>query len=311
MLSVKQRLNVINILDGVLGVGSSLKNNEQAHHCPFCHHHKKKLQINLNTQKWHCWVCDAGGNKIATLVRKANGNRKEIFKLKEIYQDEHEVYVNPSYEEKLELPKEFKKLIDIPTSFNPTYKQALTYLTKRGITKSDIVKYNMGYCEEGEYRGRVIIPSYDEEGNLNYFIARSFYENETYKYKNPPVSRNIIVFEDMINWNEPITLVEGVFDSFSVKRNVVPLLGKFLLPKLRNKILEKGVKHINILLDNDAIKESTEHTDYFIKNGITVKNIIPEGKDAGDMGFDEVNKILKQTKETGWDDLVLTKLNNL
>jgi hypothetical protein len=115
----------------------------------------------------------------------------------------------------------------------------------------------------------------------------------------------------MINWNEPITLVEGVFDSFSVKRNVVPLLGKFLLPKLRNKILEKGVKHINILLDNDAIKESTEHTDYFIKNGITVKNIIPEGKDAGDMGFDEVNKILKQTKETGWDDLVLTKLNNL
>jgi DNA primase len=311
MLSVKQRLNVINILDGVLGVGSSLKNNEQAHHCPFCHHHKKKLQINLNTQKWHCWVCDAGGNKIATLVRKANGNRKEILKLKEIYQDEHEVYVNPSYEEKLELPKEFKKLIDIPTSFNPTYKQALTYLTKRGITKSDIVKYNMGYCEEGEYRGRVIIPSYDEEGNLNYFIARSFYENETYKYKNPPVSRNIIVFEDMINWNEPITLVEGVFDSFSVKRNVVPLLGKFLLPKLRNKILEKGVKHINILLDNDAIKESTEHTDYFIKNGITVKNIIPEGKDAGDMGFDEVNKILKQTKETGWDDLVLTKLNNL
>jgi DNA primase len=311
MLSVKQRLNVINILDGVLGVGSSLKNNEQAHHCPFCHHHKKKLQINLNTQKWHCWVCDAGGNKIATLVRKANGNRKEILKLKEIYQDEHEVYVNPSYEEKLELPKEFKKLIDTPTSFNPTYKQALTYLTKRGITKSDIVKYNIGYCEEGEYRGRVIIPSYDEEGNLNYFIARSFYENETYKYKNPPVSRNIIVFEDMINWNEPITLVEGVFDSFSVKRNVVPLLGKFLLPKLRNKILEKGVKHINILLDNDAIKESTEHTDYFIKNGITVKNIIPEGKDAGDMGFDEVNKILKQTKQTGWDDLVLTKLNNL
>ena len=311
MLSVKQRLNVINILDGVLGVGSSLKNNEQAHHCPFCNHHKKKLQINLNTQKWHCWVCDAGGNKIATLVRKANGERKQILKLKDIYQDEHEVYVNPTYEEKLELPKEFKKLFDKPTSLNFTYNKAVSYLTKRGITKSDIIKYNIGYCEEGEYRGRIIIPSYDDEGNLNYFIARSFYENETYKYKNPPVSRNIIVFEDMINWNEPITLVEGVFDSFSVKRNVIPLLGKFLLPKLRNKILEMGVKHINILLDNDAVKESTEHTDYFIKNGITVKNIIPQGKDAGDMGFDEVNKMLKENKETKWDDLILSKINSL
>ena len=58
------------------------------------------------------------------------------------------------------------------------------------------------------------------------------------KYKNPPISRDVIVFDGMINWNEPITLVEGVFDSFSVKRNVIPLLGKFLLSKLKNKILK-------------------------------------------------------------------------
>ena len=131
------------------------------------------------------------------------------------------------------------------------------------------------------------------------------------KYKNPPVNRDVIVFDNQINWNEPITLVEGVFDSFSVKRNCIPLLGKFLLSKLKNKIIEKGVKDITILLDSDAITDSTKHTDYFIKNGINVKNIIPTGKDAGDMGFKAVSELLKGAKQTGWDDLVLSKLNNI
>ena len=36
-----------------------------------------------------------------------------------------------------------------------------------------------------------------------------------------------------------------------------------------------------------------------------------DGEDAGDMGFDEVNTLMKQTEETGWDDLILSKLNNL
>ena len=146
---------------------------------------------------------------------------------------------------------------------------------------------------------------------MNYFIARSYYKDEPYKYKNPPVSRDVIVFENQINWNEPITLVEGVFDSFSVKRNVIPLLGKFLLSKLKNKIMEKGVTDVTIMLDSDAVDDSTKHTQWFMKNGIKVRNIIPTDKDAGEMGFEKVNELLKGAKETGWDDLVLSKLNNI
>jgi len=175
----------------------------------------------------------------------------------------------------------------------------------------EILKYNIGYCEDGLYGGRVIIPSYNEDGELNYFVARSYHEEATMKYKNPPVSRDVIVFDNQINWNEPITLVEGVFDSFSVKRNVIPILGKFIPKTLKAKIFEKGVKEITILLDSDAVSDSTKHADFFIKNGIKVTNIIPTGKDAGDMGFDEVNDLLKETEETGWDDLILSKLNNL
>ena len=312
MVSGKNKLTVINILDTALGVGSSLKGNEQAHHCPFCNHHKKKLQVNLDTQRWHCWVCDSKGRSIQSLLRKLNVDIRDLNRLKDIYgEDDYTLVEKDEYVAKLQLPSEFKQLHFKPKGFQPEYNQAINYLKERGITQADIVKYNIGYCSEGLYFGRVIVPSYDENGDLNYFVARSYYKEERMKYKNPPVNRDVIVFENQINWNEPITLVEGVFDSFSVKRNCIPLLGKFLLSKLKNKIIEKGVKDITILLDSDAIADSTKHTDYFIKNGINVKNIIPKGKDAGDMGFKAVRELLKGATQTGWDDLVLSKLNNI
>jgi DNA primase len=312
MLSGKNKLTVINILDTALGVGSSLKGNEQAHHCPFCNHHKKKLQVNLDNQRWHCWVCDSKGRSIQSLLRKLNVDIRDLNRLKDIYGEEDYTLVEKDeYVAKLQLPSEFKQLHFKPKGFNPEYNQAINYLKERGITQADIVKYNIGYCSDGLYFGRIIVPSYDENGDLNYFVARSYYKEERMKYKNPPVNRDVIVFDNQINWNEPITLVEGVFDSFSVKRNCIPLLGKFLLSKLKNKIIEKGVKDVTILLDSDAISDSVKHTDYFIKNGINVKNIIPTGKDAGDMGFKAVRELLKGAKQTGWDDLVLSKLNNI
>ena len=55
----------------------------------------------------------------------------------------------PKQEEKVELPKEFKSLLDI-TQHDIIGRHALAYLKSRGITKDDIVKYNMGYCEKGK-----------------------------------------------------------------------------------------------------------------------------------------------------------------
>lgn len=312
MLSSRNKLTVITVLDSVLGTGSSLKGNEQAHHCPFCHHYKKKLQVNLDTQYWHCWVCDSKGRSIESLLRKLHVDKTQLSKIVNIYGE-----YKPSTSElgdevvNLILPKEFKPLHIKPKSINPAYNNAIYYLKQRSIKIDDILKYNIGYCEDGLYAGRIIVPSYNEDGNLNYFIARSYYEDEPYKYKNPPVSRDVIVFDNQINWNEPIVLVEGVFDSFSVKRNVIPILGKFIPRTLKKKIFEKGVKEITIILDSDAIADSSKHTEFFIKNDIKVKNVIPTDKDAGEMGFDAVKELITQTEETGWDSLILTKLNNL
>ena len=314
MLSHHEKQQVVTILDEVLGVGTSMKNDEQAHYCPFCHHHKKKLQINLKTQYWHCWVCDAKGRKIQRLLKRLHVDSRKLKKIYEIYGDDYVVYSQDTEDEKVELrlPNEFQSLLKVPKGkINPVYRKALKYAEDRGITTEDIRKYNIGYCDSGHYTNRIIIPSYDRDNRLNYFIARSVFDEEKFKYKNPPVSKNVIMFENQINWEEPITLVEGVFDALAVKRNAIPILGKFVPKKLNDAIFKNGVKSINILLDEDAQHEALRYTMQYTNQGIQTKNIIPSDKDASEMGFSKINSKLKETEETGFGDIISQKLKGL
>ena len=314
MLSHHEKQQVITILDEVLGPGTSMKNDEQAHFCPFCHHHKKKLQVNIKTQYWHCWVCDAKGRKIQRLLKRLHVDSRKQKKLYEIYGDDYIVYNKDTEDEKVELrlPSEFKSLLKVPTGkVKPVYKKALKYAEERGITKEDITRYNIGYCDTGMYSNRIIIPSYDLDNRLNYFIARSIHSEEKFKYKNPPVSKNVIMFENQINWNEPITLVEGVFDAMAVKRNSIPILGKFVPTKLNEAIFKNGVKSINILLDEDAQQQALHYTMQFSNQGISTKNIIPTDKDASEMGFSKINSKLKKTEKTDFSDIISQKLKGI
>jgi DNA primase len=300
-------------LNDVLGPGTSMKNDEQAHYCPFCHHHKKKMQINIQTQQWHCWVCDAKGKRINRLLRRLHVDSHKLRKLYEIYGDDYVVYSNNTEDEKVELrlPSEFQSLLIEPKGINPLFGKVKEYARKRGISEGDIKRYNIGYCDSGHYANRIIIPSYDRDNRLNYFIARSVFDEEKFKYKNPPVSKNVIMFENQINWDEPITLVEGVFDAMAVKRNAIPLLGKFVPKKLNDTIYKKEVKGINILLDEDAQEQALHYTIQYQNQGITTKNIKPTDKDASDMGFSEVNNKLKESEKTQFSDIISQKLKGL
>ena len=137
-------LQLLTILEKVLGKSYQLKNGENAFYCPFCHHHKKKMQVNLETQKWHCWVCNKGGYKIGILLRKLNAPReiiKEVLKHLDEYvsysKDKEEV---TQYE--VSLPKHYKPLW-MKTN-DPLYRNALMYLKRRGIGVIEILRYSIG-----------------------------------------------------------------------------------------------------------------------------------------------------------------------
>jgi len=304
---------VVSTLSNTLGSYLTLKGNELAFYCPFCNHHKQKLQVNTESQKWHCWNCNSGGKKLTSLLRRLDVDRKTISIIREIYGDSNWTPQQEDTDTKvfISLPKEFISLVEEPKGFNPEYKNAIYYLTQRGITTKDIIKYNIGYCKEGLYAQRVIVPSYNSDGSLNYFISRSYYPENKMKYKNPPISKNIICFESQVNWNEPIILCEGVFDAITIKRNAIPLLGKFPSKQLVEKIFMSGVSNIIISLDNDAMNEALKAAEYFRKNGINVRMMYLKDKDAADMGYENFYEELKKTKEFNTEELLLNKINQL
>ena len=194
------KYELVTLLEKVLMKSYQMKNGEHAFHCPFCNHHKKKLQVNLETQKWHCWVCNKGGHKIGILLRKLNAPKQIISEVLKILGDYKGI--SKEKDEKTEynvsLPQCYKPLWE--KSEDPLYKNAIHYLKKRGIEGIDILRYSIGYCSSNGYSNRIIIPSYDCDGKLNYFIARDMFPNSKFKYKNPPMSKDTVCFEMFINW---------------------------------------------------------------------------------------------------------------
>jgi hypothetical protein len=141
---------------------------------------------------------------------------KKIYKLirPDEFEKKEKVY------KKLELPKEYKKFDEIHPLHIPR-KEAFNYLKKRGITDEIIEKYQIGLCLEGEYAGRIIVPSFDKKGELNFFVSRSWNPRSKLKYKNPEASKDFLIFnESLIDWKKDIYLVEGVFDSFFLNNSI-------------------------------------------------------------------------------------------
>ena len=278
-------MEIVSLLDKVLkSRGQSLKkSNEYMWWSPFTQHHKPKLQVNIQTGKWHCWVSNQGGHNLFQLFKKVGANRQEFRELAKLLGET--TFYNTKDEpgkQDIKLPDEFKPLSEPHTSI--TKDHAMLFLKKRGITEHDIIRYNLGYCTEGQYHNRIIIPSYDENGRLNYFVGRDFYSS-TLKYKNPPIPKDVIGFDLYVNWSLPIILVEGVFDAMSVKSNSIPLFGKSILPRLYQKIVEKKVKDIFIVLDSDAFDDAIQITEKFVNEGINVNFVKLDGKDPSDLGY--------------------------
>lgn len=277
--------------------------------CPFCHHKNKKFAINVVKNKWHCWVCGARGNHLIGLFKKLDVSPSQIKELRKLLSDEDiTVYKETNQEHvELRLPYEFKPLWKPENTYE--YIHAVKYLKKRGINGYDIIRYKMGYCDSGTYSGRIIVPSYDEGGNLNYFIARSYHDGGM-KYKNPPVSKNVIVFEDQINWNQPIILCEGIFDAITIRRNAIPMLGKFIPKKLETKLLEKQVKRVYVLLDDDARSEALSLEQKLKSHGIEVSQVFVTGGDAADLGFIKTWEFIENSRETTFKDFIQSRLQN-
>ncbi len=295
------------LLAALLGRGSEKNKGDVWHKCPFCKHPKNKLSVNLISEKWHCWHCNAKGRKLFVLLKKLNANSKQIEELNDILGERSFAIVNKKRDDYVSLPLEFIPLLNGNIN-SPHYKNAIHYLKGRGLNKIDILRHNIGYAENGEYNGMIIIPSYDADGVVNYFVSRAFYETD-YKHKNPNVSKDVVGFDMLIDWKKDINLVEGAFDAIATGDNTIPLFGKILPDNLSKKIIENKVKRINIILDSDAKKAAIKHSEYFMGNGIDVHLIDLPGKDPSELGKDVVNRLISESKKLTFGKIMEYKIN--
>ena len=138
--------------------------------CPYCDDgsNKGNLEINIYDHVYKCWACSETngphgplGKLIDIFGTKRQKKTYDLFKPEGLKQKEVKI-------KKLELPKEYTSFKDINPLHIP-HKEALKYIKSRGITDQMIEKYNIGFADSGEYMGRVIVPSYGMDDELNYF----------------------------------------------------------------------------------------------------------------------------------------------
>ena len=224
----------------------------------------------------------------------------------DLFDNNEEEYV----EEVVALPKEFISLAN--RNLPPQAQPALKYLKARNITREDRIRWKMGFCYEGEYAGRVVIPSFSKTGRCNYFVSRT-YKKDWMKYKNPGASRDIVFNHLYVDWDSDLIIVEGVFDALVSGMNTVPILGSSL--REDSQLFQEIVKNdtpVYLALDPDAEKKAMRLIKKLLQYDVEVYKInISPYADVGEMSKDIFEQRKKDAVRMDTSNYLLRRINSI
>jgi hypothetical protein len=311
-------------------VNGYLQSEQLQVNCPRCQereglsHPDGKFNLEINTAKrmFRCWKCDEPkfSGSLGRLIRLFGSHVD--YEMYKSYAGIYHEYVSDEEQEEeyvqIKLPEEMIPFSQIESG-NLDHFEAYNYIVnERKITRDILLKYRLGFCSTGKYAKRIIIPSFDKKGEINYFVGRSYDPKEKKrKYLNPPVDKDKIIFnEGLVNWDSTVYLVEGAFEMLSFPVNIIPMLGKTLSTTLFLKLKELK-PDVVVLLDPDAYKNSVEL--YYMLSTIyvgceeRVKMVkLPTMEDLDELrrnqGIDEVIKSLYGARCLIVDDYFINKL---
>ena len=261
---------------------------------------KKKLTLRVDNEFYHCWVCGMRGKGLARFFNRykpafsAEANALFDKKVEEVKEEKYDVL----------LPDGFQLLAAMGKRADPDLRACRDYIFSRGLTQEDLWYFKFGAVSSGRYRRRVIIPSFTDEGILNYYTARAIDESSTRKYLNPRVKRSEIIFNDInIDWSVPLTIVEGPFDLTKSNQNATCLLGSSL--NVHHELFKKIVTNktpVILALDPDAIKKSHDIASLLAGFDIDVKILrFNNFSDVGEMPRGHFTRLLSQASQ--WNEL--------
>lgn len=232
---------------------------------------KYNLEVNLFKQKFQCWKCaetDGIKGSLGFLVKRFGGKR-----LYQEYRDEIKSLRRSSlyvFDEWDDAPVEnFETFLTLPKTYSridlkaPLDRRLIDYLDKRKIDQETIDRFRIGYTrwenDNPRWSYRIIVPSFDQFGDLNYWTGRDYTGKSFQKYCNCDADRKAIIFQEgMINFDAPIYLVEGIFDALRFP-NSISLMGKVLKEDtlLYQTLINKANSEVVVCLDGDTSDDET------------------------------------------------------
>ena len=309
----------INFFESIFGHGKLSGNGINFDvRCPICAPNdvtKKKLSIRTDDDRCHCWVCGWKSRTLAPLLRKYSTQTQfNAYRAMIGETGNYNQLVTGAVEDikKLELPSDFQLLV-FASENDPDVKAAWRYLYSRGLDEKDAWYFKFGISSEHRWKRRLIIPSFDSEGKLNYFTARAIDKDKKPKYDNPDVDKNPIIFNEInVDWTKRIVLCEGPLDLVKCPENSTALLGSDLDERheIFNKILLNSTP-VALALDGDMWNKKTPKIskklqEYDITN--VVVDVRPWG-DPGSMSKAEFEIALSEAKPLSWQDNILNRIN--
>jgi len=218
--------------------------------------------------------------------------------------------------EQVVLPNGFKFFIQDFNLSDPDVRDVFTYAKNRGINKHKLHILRAGYSVSNDLRRYLILPSYDKNGDLNFYVSRNIDADthNSFKYKNANVSKKTIIFNEInIDWNLPLTIVEGPLDLLKTNDNATCILGSALNEdmKLFQEIVKNKTK-VNLALDSDVYHKTIRIAKLLSSYDVKVDILDTRGsEDVGDMSRERFNEVLDKPKTFSEKDSLLAKIRLL
>lgn len=268
-----RRFDVQGYVDDRLGVRlrSSGENGEElVCDCPWCGG-SQKLYVNLRSGLWVCYRCgEAGGiTRLVSVVdgvsmREAKeyvatgGGHATASTVDDLRAKASPAVTAPAGPAPTGLPEEFVPCWDRATR---TWSLPWYVTHKRGIKARTAAAYGLGYCLEGRYRGRLILPAH-VYGEVATYQGRAMEPDQEPRYLGPKGSgKGATVYGlDEAVGTDHVVVVEGPTDVLGMAQKgyaAVALMGKAESPAQAVLLRRAGFSRATILLDSDAPGEDT------------------------------------------------------
>jgi DNA primase len=284
--------------------------------CPSCNNtQKKKFSINLKTGQCHCWVCDLRGKNLIFVLKKFGKSGFLSEYCQKFNVDNRGSERKETAEDvEISLPEGFVPVVDCLSSRDPDIKACISYLQSRKVSEKDMWYFKIGVSTSRRFRRRVIFPSFDSDGDLNFYVARCIDADTRIKYSNAPVNKQDIVFNEInINWKKEIEIVEGPFDLLRAGYNSTCLLGARLSTDslLFSKIVHNTTP-VLLCLDSDMVDKSHNIARILSEYGCAVRTLdLGSYSDVGEMSKKDF--ALRKDIAESWsrNNFILNKIRSI